>query len=144
MKSELIKNRKIKNIFIFPRIQMIFLSVTLLSMVTTYLLTIYQITTSFNQVKLASSMAQISQDSAFIRILEYQQRIMIENITIVLLLFLFFVTPVTLIISHRALGPFYRIVTFFKNYKKGQKQQISFREKDYFKHIANDINKALE
>ena len=51
---------------------------------------------------------------------------------------------IVIIVSHRALGPIYRIKVFFQNYDNDSNETIQFRDSDYFKKLEEDINKALK
>jgi hypothetical protein len=83
-------------------------------------------------------------NSAYFRLITIQEQIIYQRVIIALVIGLLLSLIINFIITHRALGPFYRLKIFFKNYKPSDKKPIVFRKEDYFKDLEDDINKALE
>lgn len=55
-----------------------------------------------------------------------------------------FISIYGLLLSHRIAGPIHHLKLFFRGYKENEKRALSFREKDYFKDLAEEINDALD
>lgn len=135
--------RKWRNILLFPRIQIIYLLITILSLSFFYSIALFQVAQSFNKMKETASYVPGASESHLFRLLEFQQSMIVQNITIAFFLFLIFIIPVVLVVTHRTMGPFYRLKMFFKNFNKDNPSQIKFRDNDYFKELEEDINEAI-
>jgi hypothetical protein len=83
-------------------------------------------------------------NSAYFRLISIQEQIIYQRVIIALVIGVLLSLIINFVITHRALGPFYRLKIFFKNYNPSEKKPIIFRKEDYFKDLEDDINKALE
>jgi hypothetical protein len=138
------KNRKLKNYILFPRIQIKFLFFTVLTTVFTVGVCLYQTHQSFAKLNNLGQKMGAKEDSPYFRLLEAQEWMIFKNVLIALAISLALSLIVNFIITHRALGPFYRLKIFFGSFEKGRGHKIRFRKTDYFKELEEDINKALE
>ncbi len=138
------KNRKLKNYILFPKIQLKFV---ILSIVTTLVAVgafLFQVHASFSDLNLIGKKIGLKEGNSFFKLLEAQESIIIKNSLIAFVLVLIISVVLNFLMTHRALGPFYRLKVFFKGYSKGSGDKIRFRDTDYFKELEDDINKALE
>jgi hypothetical protein len=138
------KNRKISNYILFPKVQMRFLLVTALTSLIAIMFALYEIYASFNYLKEIGQKMNLSSDSSYFKLLNIQEHMLYKNILISLIVSMLIGLFINLIITHRALGPFYRIKVFFSQYKKGSGHKIKFRQSDYMKDIEESINNSLD
>jgi hypothetical protein len=138
------KRRQLKNYLLFPWIQFKFLIFTIASILVTVGLSFYQLHSSFSYLIDIGKRMGLPKDAPYFKLLEAQEALIIKNTMIGVGVALVISIIINFLITHRALGPFYRLKVFFKNYKKGSGERIKFREKDYFKDLENDINNALD
>ena len=99
---------------------------------------LYQLHASFALLMGIGQKMGLGPDSAYFRLLKAQETLIVDETLWGLLI------SINFVITHRTLGPFYRLKVCFKNYTRGSGEKIRFRETDYFKEIEEDINKALE
>jgi hypothetical protein len=137
-------NRKLKNYLLFPNIQLKFIFFTLVSSLITVLFCLYQVRDSFSYLRQIGERVKMDPNSAYFKLIYIQEQIIYQRVIIALLIGLVLSLIINFIITHRALGPFYRLKIFFKNYTPSDKKPIVFRKEDYFKDLEDDINKALE
>lgn len=137
-------NRKLKNYLLFPNIQFKFILFTLISSLITVSICLYQVNDSFSYLRQIGERVKMDPNSAYFRLITIQEQIIYQRVIIALVIGLLLSLIINFIITHRALGPFYRLKIFFKNYKPSDKKPIVFRKEDYFKDLEDDINKALE
>jgi hypothetical protein len=135
--------RKIKNYLLFPRIQFRYIIVTILTSAITTGIALYQITNSFSYLRNVANKVNPNTDSAFHQLLRLQEKLIMQNVLIALLIGLLLSIIINFIITHRTLGPFYRIKQYFVNYSENEDQPIRFRQTDYFKELEDDINRVI-
>lgn len=138
------KYRRLKNYLLFPKIQFKFIAFTLLSVGFTVSFVLYQVSSSFNHLFDIGKKIGLSENAGYFRLLKAQEQVILKNIIIAFILGAIISVIINFVITHRALGPFYRIKVFFSQYKKGSGDEIVFRQSDYFKELESDINKALK
>ena len=137
-------NRKLKNYLLFPNIQFKFVFFTLLSSLFTVLFCLYQVKDSFNYLRQVGERVNMQENSPYFRLISIQEDIIYQRVITALILGMILSLVINFIITHRALGPFYRLKIFFQNYNPADKKPIEFRKEDYFKELEEDINRALE
>lgn len=139
-----IKNRQFKNYLLFPQIQFRLLAGALVATLLSIGGAFYSVYSSFNKLESIGHGLKFPTDSGYFKLLGAQQEIIFSNIIIASLIGILFTIMVVMVVSHRALGPIYRIKVFFQNYDKNSNETIQFRDSDYFKKLEEDINKALK
>jgi hypothetical protein len=138
------KKRQLKNYLLFPSIQFKFLLITVTTVLLTVGFCLYQLHASFSHLVAIGKKMGLEQDAAYFRLLHAQENLILKNSILGLIAAIVLSLILNFVITHRALGPFYRMKVFFKNYQKGSGEKIKFRETDYFREIEEDINKALD
>ena len=136
--------RKIKNYLLFPRIQLKFVMFTILSCLITVFFCLYQVHQSFSYLKSVGERVKMDPNAPYFRLIQMQQDIIFQKVLIALVIGLVVSVIINFMITHRALGPFYRLKVFFKNFDPDKNSQITFRKEDYFKDLEDDINRALD
>lgn len=136
-------NRKLKNYLLFPKIQFKFIAFTLLSSLITVVICVYQVYQSFKYLRSVGERVNMPANAPYFKLIEMQESLIFQKVTLAFIIGLFVSIAINFVITHRALGPFYRLKVFFRDYKKGGSQKIVFREGDYFKDLEDDINRAL-
>jgi hypothetical protein len=139
-----IKNRQLKNYLLFPQIQFRLLAGALVATLLSIGGAFYSVYSSFNKLESIGHGLKFPSDSGYFKLLGAQQEIIFSNIIIASLIGILCTIMVVMVVSHRALGPIYRIKVFFQNYDKNSNETIQFRDNDYFKKLEEDINKALK
>lgn len=140
------KNRQLKNYFLFPQIQFRLLAGALVAILLSIGGALYSVYSSFRRLESVGHGLKFPSDSGYFKLLGAQQNIIFSNIMMASAIDTLFtiVIVIVIIVSHRALGPIYRIKVFFQNYDKYSNETIQFRDSDYFKKLEEDINKALK
>lgn len=115
----------------------------------TFLLIWWRVQGTFKYLKEMGEQLGFRPTSAYFRMIEGQQNLFNHNIVLFGIIGSLLSGVVVLILSHRIVGPIYRLKTFFIELSSGQKSsqdsipQLQFRDNDYFKDLAMPINKAL-
>lgn len=138
------KNRQLKNYLLFPHIQVRLLIGALVATLLSIGGAFYSVYSSFNRLESIGHGLKFPSDSGYFKLLGAQQEIIFSNILIASALGVILTIMIVMVVSHRALGPIYRIKVFFQNYDKNSNDTIQFRDSDYFKKLEEDINKALK
>lgn len=138
------KNRQLKNYFLFPQIQFRLLAGALVATLLSIGGALYSVYSSFRRLESVGHGLKFPSDSGYFKLLGAQQNIIFSNIMMASAIGTLFTIVIVIIVSHRALGPIYRIKVFFQNYDKDSNETIQFRDSDYFKKLEEDINKALK
>lgn len=136
--------RHLKNFLLFPKIQIIFIISSIIALFVSYLIAVFHTHKAMERItRQVGELAGHHQGAELLQVVSLEREMIFQSLSITFLLFLFFLIPLMILITHRALGPFYRIKMFFKNFDINNPQKIVFREKDYFSDLAQDINHAL-
>jgi len=120
-----------------------FILVTVLTSALTTAIALFQINNSFSYLRKVASKVTTNSDSAFHQLLRLQEQLIMQNVLIALLAGLVISIIINFIITHKTLGPFYRIKQYFVHYDKNKDQPIRFRQTDYFKELEDDINRVI-
>lgn len=108
------KQRKIKNYLLFPHIQLKFLLLRLLTVVFTVGFFLYQLHASFALLMGIGQKMGLGPDSAYFRLLKAQETLIVDETLWGLLISIILILAINFVITHRTLGPFYRLKVFFK------------------------------
>lgn len=130
---------------VYPGFQFTLLFVNLLLFLAFLAYVFYQIQSSFLYMAAIGAKADLAQDHPYYQYLGFQKDMIFRELLIgggifVLISFIF-----TIYISHKLVGPMFRLKTFLENYcdKKSGKTKLTFRKNDFFQEIPDLVNKAI-
>lgn len=141
----MLKDRKLKNLLIYPRFQLTLVMVNLIIMTACYGLVFYQVHDSFGHLVEIAERLRIPSDSAFFRLMDHHLGQINIKLYIAAGIGYAFSVLLTLLISHKASGPLYRLESYFKDMEKnGYTGKVEFRKGDYYFNLPSIINKGIE
>jgi hypothetical protein len=141
----LLKNRKLKNLLIYPRFQLTLVVVNLVIMSLSFALVFFQVIDSFDFLNQIGEKLHLSTDSAFFKLLTHQKDILLNKLYIAAAVSYTFSFIMTIYFSHKATGPIYRLKTYFIEMKEdGTDYPLSFRKGDYYSDLPEIINDGIE
>ncbi|MCO4793029.1 MAG: hypothetical protein KC493_04915 [Bacteriovoracaceae bacterium] len=139
-----IKKRKLKNYLLFPHIQFKLIIGALIATILSLGGAYFSVQASFNRLTDIGQKLNFPSNSGYFKLINAQQEIVFSNVMMASAVGIILTILIVILISHRALGPFYRIKIFFQNYESNSNDRIKFRDSDYFKQLEEDINRALK
>lgn len=101
---------------------------------------------TFNNLKDIGRNINLPANHAFFNFIDWQLNSILLTLSAAYLLAVGFSTLATLIISHRLAGPIVRMRGYFQEIAKTGhiEKRLSFRKKDFFNDLPEDINQALD
>lgn len=138
------KNRKISNYFIYPTFQLSLIFSNLIVSTFCMFLIHYKMVEFFLKLKQVGENANLPQNNPYFEFIKYSEEIMLSNLNWVLGLSVFLSTALSIYLSHKAVGPMYRLKLFFTQIDNGEdKGSVHFRKGDFFSDLPVIINSAL-
>ncbi len=138
------KNRKFSNYFIYPTFQLSLIISNLLVSTLCMLLIHYKMVEFFEKLKQVGEKASLPLDNPYFEFINYSEEIMLSNLNWTLGLSVFLSTALSIYLSHKAVGPMYRLKLFFTQINNGEdKDSVQFRKGDFFSDLPVIINSAL-
>jgi hypothetical protein len=138
------KNRFLKNYLIFPRFQLHLLLICL-GLTVLILLTIYGVfLLSLSHLYEMGEELRFGPESGYFRLLD-GQKIFFQKYLLIAGSGAFFISGlVSIVFSHRIVGPLYRLKLHLQQTQQaGNQAPLQFREKDYFAEIPSLLNDVL-
>jgi hypothetical protein len=141
----MLKNRKLKNLLIYPRFQLTLVIVNLIIMSLSFSLVFFQVIDSFDFLNQIGEKLHLSSESAFFKLLTHQKGLLLSRLYIAAGISYIFSFVMTIYFSHKATGPIYRLKTYFIEMKNEDvKYPLTFRKGDYYSDLPKIINDGLD
>lgn len=138
------KKRYIKNYLIYPKFQLSLVAVGILISAITFFVLSFEIHQSFNYLTGIGEQLNFKSDSGYFKLLNSQKNLLTKNLIYVGLVSAFLSSIISIYISHRIVGPIYRLRKYFQDAKTdGVKTPLKFRDNDYFEDLPKTINEVL-
>ncbi len=139
------KKRSFNSIFIYPRFQLSLIALNIFILVSAFLALIFQNYFLFSKLHEMGRAAGLPQDHTYHQFIQFQEDQFILFTSVTFFMIIFFISLVSLFISHRVAGPILRL----KNYlvQVGQTNQISelvFRKNSFFNDLPKAVNDCLK
>lgn len=137
-------NRKLTNYFIYPTFQFtLIISNVIVSVISMFIIH-YKMIEFFEKLKQVGERANLPLSNPYFEFISYSKEIMLTNLNWALGFSVFLSTAVSVYLSHKAVGPIYRLKTFFIQINNGEnKGEVNFRKGDYFSDLPAIINSAI-
>jgi len=138
------KNRKITNYFIYPSFQLaLILSNFIVSLICVSIIH-YKMVDFFDKLKQIGEKANLPIDNPYFEFITYSKEMMLTNLNWALALSIFLSTALSIYLSHKAVGPIYRMKLFFTKVNEGElSSSLQFRKGDFFSDLPIIVNSAL-
>jgi hypothetical protein len=141
------KSRKLRNFLLFPSVQFtLILSGCVISLLTFGIIW-FRLSGIFVELQSVGTQLKFSPDGGYFKLLVSQQKLIFQNLLVVGSISAAMSAMVVLVISHKILGPIYRLKKYFDliNEERGvlPAQPLAFRRHDFFRELAPIINQAL-
>lgn len=136
--------RALKNYLIYPKFQLSLVIIGILISALTFFILSFEINQSFNYLTSIGQQLNFKSDSGYFKLLDSQKNILTKNLIFVGLISAVISSIISIYISHRIVGPIYRLRKYFQDAKtEGVKTPLKFRDNDYFEDLPETINDVL-
>lgn len=136
-------NRKFKNYWLYPKFQLTVALASMLTGIISVISSIYVLKSSFIYFEKIALKLNISQESSFYKLINYQEQLVFNRLIIASLVSILITFIISFIITHRAVGPIYRLKKFLENYDKNNPSELAFRDGDFFEDLPEKVNKVI-
>lgn len=137
-------NRKVSNYFIYPTFQLALIISNMIVSIFCMLIIHHQMVEFFEKLKIMGEKANLPADNPYFEFITNSKEIMLTNLNWSLVLSVFLSTALSVHLSHKAVGPIYRLKLFFSQINNGEdKSSVSFRKGDFFSDLPTIINSAI-
>lgn len=138
------KKRYIKNYLIYPKFQLSLVFIGILISAITFFVLSFEIHQSFDYLTSIGERLNFKSDSGYFKLLNTQKDLLTKNLIFVGLISAFLSSIISIYISHRIVGPIYRLRKYFQDAKThGVTTPLKFRDNDYFEDLPKTINDVL-
>jgi len=143
------KNRRLKNYLLFPKIQLTLLFSGLFVSAMSFGILWYKISATFSHLTSVGVQLNFRPESGYFKLLNSQQDLIYQNLLMVAVIGAFLSGIFLLVVSHRIVGPIYRLQKFLTELQAAKKSggplpTLKFRQGDYFSELADSINDSLK
>lgn len=136
--------RYLKNYLIYPKFQLSLVIIGILISAITFFVLSFEIHQSFDYLISIGERLNFKSDSGYFKLLDSQKTLLTKNLIFVGLISAFLSSIISIYISHRIVGPIYRLRKYFQDAKvDGVKTPLKFRDNDYFEDLPKTINDVL-
>ena len=98
----------------------------------------------FDKLKQIGEKANLPIDNPYFEFITYSKEMMLTNLNWALALSIFLSTALSIYLSHKAVGPIYRMKLFFTKVNEGElSSSLQFRKGDFFSDLPIIVNSAL-
>ncbi len=141
----MIKERKLKNYLLYPSFQLVLVSLNVSIMIICLLVIRYKISEVFEKLRVMGEEAHLTPTNPYFSFVEKSNELMTSNLIWSIVFSIIFTTCASILLSHKVVGPMYRIKMFFSQLaQEDNGREINFRKGDYFPEIPPVINAALK
>lgn len=137
--------RYLKNYLVYPKFQLNLVLIGVLISAISFFVLSFEIHQSFEYLMNIGQRLNFKSDSGYFKLLETQKALLTKNLIFVGLISAFFSSIISIYVSHRIVGPIYRLRKYFQDAKieGGPKLPLKFRDNDYFEDLPKTINDVL-
>lgn len=138
--------RKISNILIYPKFQLTLLLCNSLIFLFTAFLVYWKVSEIFERLFSIGREINLPENHAYFSFITKSHDLLNLNLGWAFAFSLFLVIAVTLLLSHKIVGPIYNLKNYFLNLEINQdkKLHLRFRKGDYFSELPEIINRSLD
>lgn len=146
LKSDSTKDRKPKNLLIYPKFQLNLLATNTVILLMSFAFVGIQSYRSFSQLKTVGMAAGLAPAHPYYRFVDLQSHTVYQNLIIAFLISFVFSSIFSLYLSHRLAGPICRMKSYFAEIAESGRvtHDVKFRKHDFFEELPNLINRALK
>ena len=139
-------NRKIRNILVYPKFQLTLLACNSLVFIFTALLIHWKVSETFEQLLNIGHQLNLPENHAYYSFITRSHDLLNLNLNWAFTFSLFLVIAITLLLSHKVVGPIYNLKNYFLRLQKTDEKRspLRFRKGDYFSELPEVINQSLE
>ena len=137
--------RKMTNIFIYPKFQFALLLAQIVVSIITLGVIYIKVVAVFQHLVEMGEKLNLPKDHAYYTFIQHSQNMMTMNLTWAVGFSLFLTIVSSLYLSHKVVGPIYRLRIYFKSLAAGEPaSQLKFRKEDYFEDLPDLINEGIK
>ena len=138
--------RKLKNYLIYPRFQILLITIQITVNALCLLAMYWVVKSSFNRFQLIASAAGVPAGHPLLNFFTSQEAIIYPRIAIISGVSILFLIIVSSILSHKLAGPIVKTNTYLKLLieSKSIPYELKFRKGDFFSELPTFMNEALK
>ncbi len=134
-----------KKVLIYPRFQLIFLTVNLVILLSTILFVKIQVSRTYEYLNELGADANLEVGHPYFEFVSLQEITLTQNLWIAAIVSGIVSIISTLILSHRIAGSLTRMKVYFKNVSQtGNVKPLKFRKGDFFSDLPQIVNEAFQ
>jgi hypothetical protein len=143
---QFLKVRKLKNFLIFPKFQLTLVFLNFWVMTICFGIYYFSFYQSFENFRNTALEANVPEDSFYFSLLKMHQNYALKGFILSLVVGYIINFILTILITHRASGPIYRLKKYFEKIseKKEVTEKLSFRKNDYYEDLPDIVNNAID
>lgn len=141
----MLKQRKLKNYLLYPSFQLTLVILNVSILIISLIVIHYKITDVFEKLRIMGETAHLTPNHLYFDFVNKSNEMMTSNLNWAIGFSIFFTTLASILLSHRVVGPMYRIKMYFTDLaNEGTDREINFRKGDYFSELPPIINAGLK
>lgn len=138
-------NRKLSNIFIYPKFQFTLLLAQIIVSIITFVVIHFKVNEAFQRLSDMGSKINLPVEHAYYSFIEHSRNMISTNLNWALSFSVFLTIVASLYLSHKVVGPIHRLRIYFRAIISGAPQHdLKFRKGDYFEDLPDLINESLK
>lgn len=136
-------NRKIRNYWLYPKFQLTVAIASMLTGIVSVITCLYIVSSSFSHFETVAKKLNISKESSFYKLINFQEQLVFNRLITASIICIIITFIISFIITHRAVGPIYRLKKYLEDYDRNNPTNLSFRDGDFFEDLPEKINKVV-
>ena len=137
--------RKISNFLIYPQFQLSLLVVNIIILALVLLIIHFNVNEIFNQLNFLGEKNNFDKLHPYFEFVEKSRNLMNTRLNLAFGASVILTTFITIFISHKMVGPIYKLKKFLFSVNNGEKpEKLKFRKGDFFNDLPELINQTLE
>ena len=138
------QRRRIRNLLIYPKFQLLLVGGNCLFVLGSFLLLNLGVKKGFYNLKQVSVNAKVSLNHPFYDYLQHQETFINQYVIASLVLSLILTAIFSIVFSHKVVGPIKKLCIDLEKLTKGDEVMLGFRKSDYFQELPELVNKLTE
>jgi hypothetical protein len=138
------KGRKLKNYILYPRFQFIIALASMMTGIVSVVASYLIVKDSFEHFRVIGEKLRLKPESSFFKLIGYQEDLMIKKMLLVVIACSVITLFVSFILTHKAVGPIYRLRKFFEEFDPEKPMPLRFRQGDFFSDLPGKVNNFLK